>query len=350
MSSAFAASRGFAPSTRSAVAGVGTYLPERVMTTADVEVRLRERCGAPELLPRFASMLGRSGVVERRYIDPADDVSDLAVRAARSALSDAGVAAEDVPLLIFASGSQDLIEPATAHLVNLKLGGAKTVFDVKNACNSFLNGLQVADAMIRSGSFERALVCTGEAPSLAVNWSVRTRHELREAFAGYTLGDAGAAVVLEARTDGAGIEHVSFRSGSRHWDLCTVRGGGSMHEYAPEHRWFRGDGNVMRAAFEEWGRTALDEMLEPTGTVVEDYDVVLVHQVTGAFFEAFLDVSRIPVERTVPIVDRLGNIASASIPVQLERARASGRLTSGAKVLVVGLGAGISLGLMTLRM
>ena len=94
----------------------------------------------------------------------------------------------------------------------------------------------------------------------------------------------------------------------------------------------------------------LEEMLEPTGTTFDDYDVVLVHQVTGAFLDDFLEITGLPADRTVPIVNRLGNIASASIPVQLDRARKSGRLGPGNRALIIGLGAGISLGIMTVQM
>ncbi len=335
---------------QSAIAGVGSFLPSRVFTTADVEERLRLSSGAHAIPSSFGSMLRRTGVIERRYVEAGQNASDLAARAAKAALEEADFEPRDVPLLIFASSSQDLIEPATAHLVNDKLGSADTAFDVKNACNSFLSGMQVADSLIRAGQFDRALVCTGEAPSLVVNWSATTRRELKDAFGGYTLGDAGAAVVLERRADATGIDHVLFRSGSDLWDLCTVRGGGTMHQYDPEHRHFRVDGNMLRASFAEWGRIALEEMLEPTGTTFDDYDVVLVHQVTGAFLDDFLEITGLPADRTVPIVNRLGNIASASIPVQLDRARKSGRLGPGNRALIIGLGAGISLGIMTVQM
>ena len=333
----------------SGIAGTGAYLPERVVTSGEVEQRLVAESAVEGFRPRMGSLLRRSRVIERRYIDPNDNVSDLAVRAARAALENAGLDPGDVPLLIFASASQDLIEPATAHVVSLKLGGSRSVFDVKNACNSFLNGMQVADALIRSGQYTRALVCTGEAPSQVIRWRVSDRRQLKECAVGYTLGDAGAAVVLERRTDGTGIQHVAFHSGSRHWALCTVPGGGSMSVRDPDHIYFHGHGDLLRAAFEEWGADQFRQMLLSAGGCLDDYDLVLVHQVSGALLETFLEITGVRREHTVPIVDKLGNIASASIPVQLDMARREGRIAPGSRILLVGLGAGISLGLMTLR-
>jgi len=350
MTSAYAAGLGYSPAVRSGIAGVGSFLPSRVVTSQEVERRLVMESAVTGFTPRPGRILRRSGVAERRYMDPVDDVSDLAARAACAALDDAGLAPEEVPLLIFASASQDLIEPATAHLVSMKLGGPRAVFDVKNACNSFLSGMQVADALIRSGQYGRALVCTGEAPSMAIRWKVSDRRQLRECSVGYTLGDAGAAVVLERRADGSGIEHVAFQSGSGHWDLCTVRGGGSMHGSDAEHFFFRGHGEQLRDAFETWGYSEFEKMLSSIGSVVDDFDFVLVHQVTAAFLDDFLRVTGVRPERTIPIVHRLGNVASASIPLQLEKARRHGLVASGSRVLLVGLGAGISLGLITLRM
>src|SRR5690606_34858546 len=120
---------------------------------------------------------------------------------ARVAMEQAGIEAGDLDLIIFASSTQDLIEPATSHLVSNKLGSRAMVFDVKNACNSFINGMQVADGLIKAGTYRRVLVCTGEAPSEAIRWELRDWAHMKESFAGYTFGDAGAAIVLEARSN-----------------------------------------------------------------------------------------------------------------------------------------------------
>lgn len=337
------------PTLRAAIAGVGSWVPEEVVTCEDVERRITEASRAHGFVPRPGIVLERTGVRERRYKAPHDDASDLAVRAAELAMAQAGITASDLDLIIFASSSQDLVEPATSHLVSHKLGARAMVFDVKNACNSFMNGMQVADSLIRTGQYSRVLVCTGEAPSEAIRWEITDWEHMQRSFAGYTFGDAGAAAVLEARSDGTGMQYVDFVAASHNWEICTLRAGGTMHPRDHEQTYFQGDGNSLRDAFIELGPQILLEMFRKTRTTFDDYDVILFHQVTEPFLDVFLEVSGVPEAKIVRTVDTLGNVASASLPLQLGRAIEDGRVKRGSHVLWVGLGAGISVGVMSTR-
>lgn len=320
------------------------------MTSDEVERRITEASRAHGFVPNPGIVVERTGVRERRYKLPHENASDLAVRAAERALGQAGADIGDIDLIIFASSSQDLVEPATSHLISHKLGAPNAmVFDVKNACNSFINGMQVADGLIRSGHYRRILICTGEAPSEAIRWELRDWAHMKQSFAGYTFGDAGAAAVLEARSDGTGLRYSDFVAASRHWEICTLRGGGTMHPRDSEHTYFAGDGNSLRDAFIDLGPQILVDCFERTRTNFNDYDVVLFHQVTAPFLDAFLAISGVPEEKVVRTVDTLGNIASATLPLQLGRAIDEGRVKRGSNVLWVGLGAGISVGVMTTR-
>lgn len=328
---------------------MASYLPEQVLTSADVEQRIAEASRAHGFEPAPGIVEKLTGVRERRIKHPDDDASDLAVRAAERAMEQAGITAKDLDLIIFASSSQDLIEPATSHIVSMKLGSKAMVFDVKNACNSFMNGMQVADSLIRAGQYRRVLVCTGECPSLAVRWEIRDWEQMKQSFAGYTFGDAGSAMVLEARSDGTGIRYADFVAASHNWEICTLRTGGSMHPRDLEATYFAGDGNSLRDAFIELGPQILMELFAKTRTSFDDYDAILFHQVTEPMLDVFLQVSGVPEERIVRTVDLLGNVASATLPLQLARAIADGRVKRGSEVLWVGLGAGISVGVMTTR-
>lgn len=335
---------------RAAIAGVGSYLPEQIVTSADVERRIAEASRAHGFVPRPGIVEELTGVRERRFKHPDQDASDLAVAAAERALAAAGMVIGDIDLLVFASSSQDLIEPATGHIVSAKLGGRAVVFDIKNACNSFANGMQVADALIRTGQYRRALVCTGECPSEAVRWEVRDKEHMKASFAGYTFGDAGAAIVLHACTDGRGIEEIDVVAASRYWNLCTLPTGGSMHPRDLEKTYFEGDGSALRDAFIEVGPGIVIDLFRRTGTTFEDYDVVLFHQVSLQLLEVFQQVSGVPDDKVVRTVDELGNVASATLPIQLERAMATGRARRGDRVLWIGVGAGISTVVMTTRL
>ncbi|MBI3224872.1 MAG: ketoacyl-ACP synthase III [Mycolicibacterium cosmeticum] len=339
------------PAVRAAIAGVGSWLPDHVVTSEEVERRITEASRVHGFVPPPGVVTERSGVRERRYKLPHEDASDMAVHAAGRALAQAGTSVGDIDLIIFASSSQDLVEPATAHLVSHKLGAdGAMVFDVKNACNSFMTGMQVADGLIRTGQYEKVLVCTGEAPSEAIRWELKDSEQMKTSFAGYTFGDAGAAMVLEARSDGTGIRYLDFRTASRHWEICTLRGGGTMHPRDLEHTYFAGDGNSLRDAFIELGPQILVDCFERTKTSFSDYDIVIFHQVTGPFLDTFLAITEVPESKVVRTVDTLGNIASATMPLQLERAINDGRAKRGSNVLWIGLGAGISVGVMVTRL
>src|SRR3954470_18163088 len=204
------------PSSR--VAALGVHLPERTRDTVETERELRAR--NPGLkLP--TGLIARMTGVETVHIKPDDwQASDLAVAAARQALEESP---GPVDLVIFASASQDLVEPATSHIVAAKLGLDAPVMDVKNACNSVLNAIEVGDAMIRSGQYRRVLIASGEGPSVAVRWEVDSHEQFIRSFPGYTMSDGGAALVLEACSEAdAGIIETRFRAVSRHWSIGTL--------------------------------------------------------------------------------------------------------------------------------
>src|SRR5262249_21398197 len=257
--------------------------------------------------------------------------------------------ATEIDLLLFASASLDLIEPATANIVQEKLGTRAAVFDIKNACNSFLNGLQTAVALIQTGAYRKALVVAGETPSRGIKWSVADREDFKRSFLGYTFGDAGAAAVLAPSEDERGVFYTNFQTISRHWPIAVIPGGGSMHPRGEEYTYFQGDGGSLRNAFMEIGPGILRNALAATHTRLADYRKVLVHQVSLPPAAGFVEIAGVPrnmVEVTVP---ELGNIAAASLPVAFARAVERGEIRPGDRVIWVGLAAGISLGVLLMQ-
>jgi 3-oxoacyl-[acyl-carrier-protein] synthase-3 len=286
-----------------------------------------------------------TGIRRRHYADQDVQASDLAVAAADKLLADRGLAACDVDLIVFGSASQDLIEPATAHIVAAKLGASCPVFDVKNACNSFLNGMQLAEALIATGQHRRVLVCSGEVPSRAVRWRVRDRAQFVDAFAGYTLSDGGAALLLEAAETG-GVFHRRFAADSTAWDLGTLPAGGSMRPRDPDATYFSGDGRRLRDAFLRAGPGLFVAMLADVGLSWEDFAVVCVHQVTLPYLETLRAGLGIPADRLVVTLAEHGNLASVTLPLQLATAVQDGRCGPGDRVALIGLAGGVSLGVM----
>jgi 3-oxoacyl-[acyl-carrier-protein] synthase-3 len=316
-----------------------------------------------------------------RRVHVADDdqqASDLAVAASRTVLDRAGLGPHDIDLLIFASATQDMIEPATSHITAAKLGVRAPVMDVKNACNSVLNGIEVAEALIGTGRYRRVLVACGEMPTRGVRWDLPDRRTYAMSAAGYTMSDAGAAVLVEAtgaggaggsgRADGfeddlvaelaglvgpvgrpSGILGSAFAAESRHWDVGMLPGGGTVNPRDPERSYFEIDGSRLREAFDAFGSGPVDEALAAAGVTIDDVALVAVHQVAVAYLADVHRALGVPADRTIVTVADHGNIASATLPLQLATALESGRLRRGDVVLLLGLAGGVSMGAMVVR-
>ncbi|MGM1030335.1 MAG: 3-oxoacyl-ACP synthase III family protein [Actinomycetota bacterium] len=332
----------------SAIAAVGAHLPERVRTTVETEARLRdENPGVALPLGLIRRMTGVRAVHER---EPGEQASDLAAHAARAVLA---ASPEPVDLLLFASASQDLLEPATSHIVADALGLDVPVFDVKNACNSVLNAMQVAHAMIVSGQARRVLIASGETPTSAVRWKVADRHQFVRSFPGYTMSDAGAALVLEAAPAGPGargIVDLAFSSVSRHWRIGTLPMGGSMRPRDLDATYFDIDGRALQRAFLALGPELITDLLARSGVALDDLDLVLMHQVAEPHLAPIAERLGLPAERILPTVAQHGNLASATLPLQLRQALDASLVGSGSLVLLVGLAGGISLGAAVVRL
>jgi 3-oxoacyl-[acyl-carrier-protein] synthase-3 len=324
------------------IVSIASELPPRVRTSADVEALIAE-C-SPELRFRRGVIESTTGIRTRRVAEDHVQCSDLAAAAGRKALAEARLDPRDVGLVIFASAGQDLIEPATAHIVQDKLGTRCPVFDVKNACNSFLNGLQLAEALILSGAYDTALVTAGEVCSRAIKWRIRNAAEFRQHFPAYTMGDAGAAAVVARSLNDRGIFFRAFASRSEHWALATIPAGGSMHPRGEEFTYLQGDGPRLRHTFANVGPAIFRQMLGEAGVHHQDFDRVFIHQVSVSYHRQLLRSTGMTADKVESTVEEYGNLAAASIPVAFSLAQARGAIVPGDRVLWVGIASGISIG------
>lgn len=357
------------------IVDVAVHLPERTRDVAGAERDLHRR--NPKVAPRLPMVSRLTGVRRVHVADDDQQASDLAVVASRSVLGRAGLGPQDVDLLIFASATQDMIEPATSHITAAKLGVRAPVMDVKNACNSVLNGIEVAEALIGTGRYRRVLVACGEMPTRGVRWDVPDRRTYAMSAAGYTMSDAGAAVLLEATgaptgassgTDTfeddlaaelaelvapvgrpSGILASAFTAESQHWDVGMLPGGGTVNPRDPERSYFEIDGSRLREAFLALGSGPVGQALDQAGVTMDDVALVAVHQVAVGYLEDVHRALGVPADRTIVTVADHGNLASATLPLQLVQALESGRLRRGDVVLLLGLAGGISMGAMVVR-
>jgi acyl-CoA:acyl-CoA alkyltransferase len=330
------------------IAGVAAYLPEQIVSSQAVMQRVKDCSGGQlsQLNGRVLEMV--TGITERRYLADDMDASDLAVGAIKNLCEKINLPLHSVDALIFASASQDISEPATAHVVQYKLGLSVPVFDVKNACNSFINGIQVGEALIQSGQYRRVLVCVGESPSRFIRWNLENRTQLHEYMAGYTFGDAGAAVLLEPAHDETGIFYRKFQSHSHLWDIGGIFAGGSQRTRDMDYAYFRGNSDRLREAFEQISGQLLNCAMQETGLSYDDFNRIMIHQVTMSFLDLYLQRTGIPSEKVEVTLPKLGNMAAASMGVAFALAEERGAIRRGDKVLFTGIAGGISLGVMML--
>ncbi|WP_344008198.1 3-oxoacyl-ACP synthase III family protein, partial [Isoptericola halotolerans] len=347
--------------TTSVIAAVGVHLPARTLDVRSVELELAAR--NPGAVPRVPMVSRLTGVRRVHVLPDSWDASDLAVAAAEKLLAAEGLAVDDVDLLLFASATQDMIEPATSHIVAAKLGMRTPVMDVKNACNSVLNGIEVADALIGTGRYGTVLVACGEAPSRGVRRDVPDRAAYLLSAPGYTMSDAGAAVLVRRATaDEAGavdergrpaprgILASAFGADSTHWDVGMLPGGGTAHPRDPDKTYFEIDGSRLREAFLALGPDVVLEALRRAGVTWDDVALVAVHQVAVAYLEDVRVALGLPAGRTLVTVAEHGNVASAILPLQLRTALDTGRVGPGDLVVLVGLAGGISIGATVVRL
>ncbi|MEV4436628.1 3-oxoacyl-[acyl-carrier-protein] synthase III C-terminal domain-containing protein [Streptomyces sp. NPDC049585] len=340
------------PPRRARLLSNAVHLPPQYRTMEQVRAGM-VAAGSPFVPPpgTLENLTGVRGVHVR-----SDDVqaSDLAVAAAVKALETAGASIGEVDLLLFASTSQDLVEPATGHIVAAKLGATCPVFDVKNACNSVLNAVETAAAFIETGRHRTVLVACGETTTLTTRWHVPDHETFMRHLPGYTVSDAGAALLLAAGPagpDDPGVLHAVFAADSSAWEACTVLSGGSMYPRSTDddHCCLRLNENQLSRTGREIARLVVEYAPEEMALVRESA-FVAVHQISMPQFHEACTLLGLPRSRFLATVDRYGNAASASLPLQLALAQQSDRVMPGDVVALVGLASGFSMGLVLIRL
>jgi 3-oxoacyl-[acyl-carrier-protein] synthase-3 len=322
----------------SRIAGIGHYCPERVLTNADLEKIVETSDDW---------IVTRTGIRERRIAADDEAASDLAIAASRIALEDAGIGPDLLDGIILATVTPDMQFPATACLVQDRLGAKNAVaFDLNAACSGFIYGLNTAHALIASGQMNRVLVIGVEVLSKFVDWQDRATCVL--------FGDGAGAVVVEACEAGSGILGTYMKSDGSLADLLQIPAGGSrapLTKDSYEHRdhfiKMKGDG-VFKYAVRAMADAAL-KVLERTGMSLDDVDFFIPHQANVRILDAIARRLDIPQEKMVINLDRFGNTSSATIPIAYDEIVKAGKVKPGNVVLLVAFGGGLTWGSVLLR-
>jgi 3-oxoacyl-[acyl-carrier-protein] synthase-3 len=320
--------------TRAVVRGVGHYLPDRVVPNAEFEATLDTSDDW---------IVSRTGIERRHFAAEGQTTSDLAARAARAALTDAGLTVGDIDALIVATSTADLTFPSAATMVQAELGMTKGfAFDLQAVCAGFVFAMANANALIVSGQARRVLVIGAETFSHILDWTDRGTCVL--------FGDGAGAVVLEA-SDGKGnsadrgILAADLNSDGRFRDILYVDGGVSTRTTG--HLRMQGK-EVFRHAVEKLAETA-HAALDKAGLSGADVDWVVPHQANLRIIKATAQRMQVPMERVVVTVQDHGNTSAASIPLALSVARHAGQIKSGDLVVMEAIGGGLAWGALVLR-
>ena len=330
--------RHFLPRTR--ILGMGHYVPDQVVKSSDLESELDlvRRIGVPR------GFLERTtGVAERRWAPPGTTNSELAAKAARAAMDNAGVSAKDIDCIIFAACGQDITEPATANIVQERLGIRNAqVFDVKNACNSWVSALDIMDSLIATGKVKCGLVTSGEYISYFVDKTIETPDDLNTKLSGLTLGDAGAAAVVGPSDGHRGILKTVFQSDGREWPLAVIQSGGSMYGWT-QPKFHSSSARLLAVAARELPPVIWKASRE-LGWKPRDVEVIVPHQVSNSFARKMCMLMGVPIERCILTLEQFGNCGAASVPLALSHGVATGRVKDDNRVALLAAAAGFSAG------
>jgi 3-oxoacyl-(acyl-carrier-protein) synthase III len=327
------------------IVGWGAYVPPNELTNDDVNAILKVKGEATG----FADIVGRlTGIKARRYAGSAMLPSDLAVEASRQALQRAGIDPKEVDVIISCGVARDVEEPATAYIIQEKLGADRAYcFDLVNACNGFISALDVLDAFIASGRCKTGLVAVGDILSQYVTWDAKSPNDLHMSSMSYTFGDAGGAAVLTHRsdTDTQGLHGSWFLSDGSYWKVAVIP---LIDQKA---RYFKSNAsNIERAALEHVPG-GVEEVMQFLGWTVEDIKLVIPHQVSSQIIEdLFYKRLRMPPEKVLWSFPRHGNVGAASMPVALCHAIDAGLASPGDKILLVGGSGGFGAGVLGLTL
>ncbi len=322
---------------RSVITGTGSYLPEKVLTNDDL---------AKIVDTSDEWIRTRTGIARRHVAAEDEATSDLATKAAERALEAAGRAAEDIDAVLVATTTPDYTFPATACVVQDKLGvpAGAMAFDLQAVCSGFIYGLSVADSLIRAGQVERVLLIGAETLTRLLDWTDRTTCVL--------FGDGAGAVVLEAEESAGtvadrGVLHTVARAEGRHRELLFTDGGPSTTGTVGKLR-MQGR-EVFRHAVNRIAE-AMREVMDAAGVSAEDIDLFVPHQANVRILDATAKKLGIPSEKVMLTIEEQGNTSAASIPLALDAAVRQGRAKPGDLLLLEAMGGGFTWGASLLRL
>ncbi|QNG59591.1 ketoacyl-ACP synthase III [Bacillus sp. PAMC26568] len=303
------------------IIGIGRYNPERIVTNSDLE----------KIMDTSDEWIRtRTGIEERRLANDDTDTSDMAYYAAKKAIENAGITAEDLDMILVATVTPDQPFPSVACMLQEKLGAKKVAaMDLSAACAGFMYGLVSANQFIETGAYQNVLVVGVEKLSKITDWNDRNTAVL--------FGDGAGAAVVSAVSEGKGI--LAFELGSD--------GSGGKHLYQADKLVMNGR-EVFKFAVRQMGESSIN-VIEKAGLKKEDVDYLIPHQANIRIMEAARERLELPAEKMSKTVHKYGNTSAASIPISLVEELEAGTIKDGDIIVMVGFGGGLTWGAIAMR-
>ena len=323
---------------RARIIGTGHYLPEKVVTNFDLE----------KIMDTTDEWIRQRTGIHQRHVAAEDQaVSDLGLEAARRAVADAGIAAEEIDYVLTATLTPDYFMPSAACLIQHRLGATHAAAsDINAACSGFVYALQMADALIRAGVHKTILVVAAEVLSVRVDWSKRETAVL--------FGDGAGAVVLRGEEGERGILTTFTGSDGGAWDILVIHAGGSHTPVTPLNATTLDLGITMngrelyKRAVNAFGE-AVDKALGNLQLTGEDLALFIPHQANERIITSATKRIGLADEKVYLNLNKCANTSAASIPIALDQAKSQGRIKDGDLVLMAAFGGGLTWGSAVVR-
>ena len=323
---------------RASITGIGTYLPDKVLTNYDLEKMVDTTNDW---------IIQRTGIKERRIVENGVTTSDIATQASLRAMEDAGVSPKDLDMIITSTITPDHIFPSTSCYIQQKIGATRAcAFDILAACAGFIYAMSIGQSFINSGAMKTVLVVGAECLSKITDYTDRSTCVL--------FGDGAGAVIIQRNPVKHEILSSILAADGSEADVLIMPGGGARNPASLEsvqqrlhYIQFKGK-EVFKLAINNITNLILETTRE-NGLTLDDIDLIIPHQSNLRIIEATMEKLGLPMEKAFVNIDKYGNTSSASVPIAMDEARKQGRLRKGNIVMLVAFGGGLTWGSSVIR-
>ena len=323
---------------RASITGIGTYLPDKVLTNYDLEKMVDTTNDW---------IIQRTGIKERRIVENGVTTSDIATQASLRAMEDAGVSPKDLDMIITSTITPDHIFPSTSCYIQQKIGATRAcAFDILAACAGFIYAMSIGQSFINSGAMKTVLVVGAECLSKITDYTDRSTCVL--------FGDGAGAVIIQRNPVKHEILSSILAADGSEADVLIMPGGGARNPASLEsvqqrlhYIQFKGK-EVFKLAINNITNLIIETTRE-NGLTLNDIDLIIPHQSNLRIIEATMEKLGLPMEKAFVNIDKYGNTSSASVPIAIDEARREGRLRKGNIVMLVAFGGGLTWGSSVIR-